>query len=147
MKSFREIIKKENIHESLVGQVGRTKDSEALEHIENSDAAKRFRKIVRELGGKTVARQLLAGMSPSGNKVSVSTTKVNIQEAKTMSPNKFLRDLGFKLKDEKFEKYSFSIEFYSDKDCKEAYQELIDNDFADFYMMSRVGKFIEFEDL
>jgi len=140
MKSFR------NLAESPVGKVGRTKDSEALTHIENSDVAKRFRKIVRELGGKTVARQLLAGMSPSGNLISVPTAKVNIQEAKTMSPNKFLRNLGFKLKDEKFEKYGFEIEFFNTKDAKDAYKELTDEGFLDYYNMTSAGKIIGFED-
>jgi hypothetical protein len=145
MKSFRDFAKDQEVTESPVGQVGRTKDSEALAHIENSDVAKRFRKIVRELGGKNVARQLLSGMTQLGKKVSSEAEA--IEEAKIMSPNKFLRDLGFKLKDEKFEKNSFSIEFYNDKDCKEAYQELLDEKFTEYYNMSRVGKFIEFEDI
>lgn len=145
MKSFREFAEDE-VLESPVGQVGRTKDSEALAHIENaSDIQKKFKKIVRELGGVAVAKQLLSGMTQSGKKVSPEAEV--IEEAKTMSPNKFLRDLGFKIKAEKYEKHSFNMEFFNEKDCKEAYQELLDKDFTDFYVMTRVGKFIEFEEL
>ena len=145
MKSFREIIKEENIHESPVGSVGRTKDSEALAHIESTDLAKKFRKIVKELGGKNVARQLLAGMNQSGNKVNVGNIS-DVSEAKTMNPGTFLRDLGFKIKNEKFERYSFELEFYSAKDAKDAYTELINDDFLDYYNMSTAGKIIGFED-
>lgn len=145
MKSFREIIKKENIQESPVGSVGRTKDSEALEHIENSDLARKFRKIVKELGGKAVARNLLSGMNQKGDKVKASDIK-GISEAKTMNPGTFLRDLGFKIKNEKFEKHSFELEFYSAKDAKDAYTELINDDFPDYYNMNTAGKIIGFED-
>ena len=74
MKSFREHVK---LQESPVGMVGRTKDIEAAEHIENSNIAKEFRKIVKKLGGKNVARQLLAGMDNSGTKVEVTDGKIN----------------------------------------------------------------------
>ena len=103
MKKFRDLAN--DVNESPVGMVGRTKDSEALAHIQASDLAKKFRKIVRELGGKNVARQLLAQMNQKGDEVKASsiTGIADITEAKTMSPNKFLRDLGYKLKNEKFE--------------------------------------------
>jgi hypothetical protein len=148
MKSFREIVKaKKIVQESPVGSVGRTSNKEAMEHIENTDIARKFRKIVKELGGKTVARQLLATMSPDGNLVSKPTGKTNIDEKlKTMSPNKFLRDLGFKIKDEVYEKYSFGIKFYTTKDAKDAYEELVDNGFLDYYLMTMVGDFIDFQD-
>jgi hypothetical protein len=132
------------LQESPVGSVGRTKDSEAAEHIENSDLAKKFRKIVRELGGKNVARQLLAGMNNSGKKVVES--KENTNEAKTMNPSTFLIELGYKIKDEKYEKYSFELEFYNAKDAKDAYKDLKDEGFLDYYNMTSADKIIGFED-
>jgi len=141
MKKFREYAKE--MSESPVGMVGRTKDSEALAHIEGSDLAKEFRKIVKKLGGKNVARQLLSGMRNSGAKAKVDGS---VDEAKTMSPNKFIIDLGYKIKDEKFEKHGFEIEFYSEKDCKEAYKDLVKNGFLDYYNMTSAGKLIGFED-
>jgi len=131
------------MNESPVGSVGRTKDSEALAHIESSDLAKKFRKIVKELGGKNVARQLLAGMNQKGEKV---TTVTEGKMPKTMSPQKFLRDLGYKIKKENFEKYSFDLEFFNEKDSKEAYEDLCDEGFLELYNITRVGKVIAFED-
>jgi hypothetical protein len=141
MKSFRDMIK---LQESPVGKVGRTKDSEAAEHIENSNLAKQFRKIVKELGGKNVARQLLAGMKQSGNRVKSDGTE-STNEAKTMNPTTFLIELGYKIKDEKYEKYSFELEFYNAKDTKDAYKELQDEGFLDYYNMTSAGKIIGFE--
>ena len=136
MKSFREII-----IESPVGKVGRTKDSEAAEHIENTDLAKQFRKIVKQLGGKNVARQLLAGMNQAGKKVEVS------EATETMDPSKFLRDLGYKIKDKKLEKHSFELEFFTPQDAKNAYKELVQGDFLDYYNMTSAGKMIGFESI
>jgi hypothetical protein len=143
MKSFREMIK-----ESPVGMVGRTKDSEAMEHIEISNLAKKFRKIVRELGGKTVARQLLAGMTPSGNKATENDSEIvekRNYDALLQGPGAYLRKLGYKIKNEEYNKYDFSFEFYNEKDCKNAYEDLVEAGFTEDYLLSSVGKFIEFE--
>ena len=43
MKNFRELVS--DLHESPVGKVGRTKDIEAQEHIENTNLEREFRKI------------------------------------------------------------------------------------------------------
>ena len=55
--------KGKELQESPVGMVGRTGHVDATAHV--SDALrKRFRKIIQELGGKTVARLLIAEMNP-----------------------------------------------------------------------------------
>jgi len=196
MKSFREIVV---LAESPVGKVGRTKDSEALAHIESSDVAKRFRKIVRELGGVSVATQLLNQYKLDGRKPIVvteetelkinatyakkkdSTDKVDIKDIspkevtfyslkkkrkdtlktniflsqyilvegkmpKTMSASRFLTDLGYKIKKENFDKYSFNLEFFNDKDAREAYNDLCDEGFLELYNMTKVGSIIGFEE-
>jgi len=145
MKSFRDLVK---VEESPVGKVGRTKDSEAAEHIENSSLAKEFRKIVKKLGGKNVARQLLAGMKQNGSKVKEGGEGTgSVDEAKTMNPTTFLIELGYKIKDEKYEKHSFELEFYNAKDAKDAYKELTDEGFLDYYNMTSAGKLIGFENI
>jgi hypothetical protein len=140
MKSFRDLVKVEKIEESPVGSVGRTKDSEALAHIEGSDLAKKFRKIVRELGGKNVARQLLSGMNQKGETVTEG------KMPKTMDPAKFLNELGYKIKNENYEKYSFEFTFFNSKDAKSAYKELTDEGFLELHNMTLVGSIIGFEE-
>ena len=137
MKSFKKIASE--LSESPVGKVGRTKDNEADEHIENTDVAKRFKKIVRELGGKTVAKKLLSQMA--------STTKQVSEGNLSKSPALFLRDNGFKIKDEEYKKHSFELEFYKDSDAKEAYKELKSAGFMEMYSMNMAGSFIGFENL
>lgn len=61
MKSFKETV----IGESAVGMVGRTGAMDAKAHV-TAELRAKFKKIVKELGGKTVARQLLAEMNAGG---------------------------------------------------------------------------------
>lgn len=51
-----------HVNESPVGMVGRTGYTDAKAHV-TPELRARFKKIVKELGGKTVARQLLAEMN------------------------------------------------------------------------------------
>ena len=124
MKTFRELTKQ---NESPVGKVGRTKDSEAAEHIEGSDLAKKFRKIVKQLGGKNVARQLLAQMNQKGDKVVVEG-KETIES--------YLRDAGFKIKSEEPTKNGKEIEFFKKADAKEAYEDLKSAGFGEKYTIN-----------
>lgn len=54
-----------SIFESAVGLVGRTGYADAKAHV-GSELRTEFKKIVRAIGGKTVARQLLAEMNNGG---------------------------------------------------------------------------------
>lgn len=59
MKSFRDLV-----NESPVGQKGRTGLVDAEVHITNNpELEKKFIKMVRELGGKTVVAKILANMT------------------------------------------------------------------------------------
>jgi len=117
MKKFREIVKGlEDLKESPVGMVGRTKDAEAMEHIENSGLEKRFRKIVKELGGLSVARQLLQRMT-------MKDYVTNVDES-TETIEGYLRDSGFKIKSEDASKYGKELEFYNISSAKEAFEDL-----------------------
>jgi len=71
----------------------------------------------------------------------------NITEASKMNPISFLKKEGYKLKKEKYNDYSFEIEFYSDSDCTKAYKKLVDKGFLEYYSMTSAGKLIGFEDL
>ena len=148
MKSFRDIIV-----ESPVGKVGRTKDCEAIEHIEKSNLAKQFRKIVKELGGKTVARQLLAGMDQTGKKVKIQGTEeteeteevVENRDLKNLSIEKFLRINGFKIKAENPLGSKKELEFFTKIDAEEALEELIYNKFDTRFNIELKGKKIIYE--
>ena len=133
MKSFRDLVKPEKIVESPVGKVGRTKDSEALSHIENSDLAKQFRKIVKQLGGKNVARQLLSGMNQA-------CKKIEILESKSSSIEEFLRENGFKIKAENAQFSKKEIEFFSEEDAKEAKEDLEESKFNKSFNIELKGK-------
>ena len=126
MKTFRDLIKDENkVVESPVGLVGRTKDSEALTHIEDSNLAKEFRKIVKQLGGKSVARQLLAGMDNSGKEVKVYENKETIET--------YLRNSGYKLKNEIPTKTGKELEFYKVEQAEAAFEDLKSTEFSTEY--------------
>ena len=56
---------KESLLESPVGIVGRTGANDAKAHV-TPELRSEFKKIVKKLGGKTVARQLLAEMNAGG---------------------------------------------------------------------------------
>ncbi len=53
----------QSLNESAVGLVGRTGAGDADTYI-TADIRAEFKKIVKKLGGKTVARKLLAEMNP-----------------------------------------------------------------------------------
>jgi len=53
------------INESPVGMVGRTGAADAKAHV-GAELRAQFKKIVKQIGGKTVARQLLAEMNAGG---------------------------------------------------------------------------------
>jgi len=55
--------------ESPVGQVGRTGQLDANNHV-TPELQKEFMKIVKQLGGKTVARLLLSKMNSQSDKIS-----------------------------------------------------------------------------
>ena len=140
MKSFRDITKATN--ESPVGKVGRTKDSEAAEHIETSGLAKQFRKIVKQLGGKNVARQLLANMNQKGDIVTQDT----ITEVKE-SPEKYLRDAGFKIKSEEPINDGKEIEFYKKTAAEEALEDLKSAGFGKYYNLSLANIILTYKEV
>lgn len=53
----------QEMNESPVGSIGRTGVADAAAYVTPELRAK-FKKLVKEMGGKTVARQLLAEMNP-----------------------------------------------------------------------------------
>lgn len=120
MKSFRELTS-----ESAVGKVGRTSGLEAAAHIEANGLEKKFAKIVRELGGKTAARLLLAKMSQKGDIVS---EKSNTIEG-------YLREVGYKIKSEEPTKKGKELEFYKKSQAEEAFEDLKAAGFAEKFSL------------
>lgn len=54
---------KEFLDESPVGSKGRTGANDAKNHI-SDDLIKEFNALIKKMGGKTVARQILGGFKP-----------------------------------------------------------------------------------
>ncbi len=133
MKKFREIVQ-----ESPVGKVGRTKKSEALEHIESQSIEKKFKKIVKELGGKTATRLLLARMDQNGEYVGIK---------ESTSPQSYLREIGFKLKSEEPTKNGFNLTFFNNKSADNAFENLKSSGFMNDYNINLEGKIIKYSKL
>ena len=57
---------KDFLKESPVGVVGRTTASDADVHIERTEVGKEFARMVKLLGGKTIAQRLLSMLDSSG---------------------------------------------------------------------------------
>lgn len=72
MKSFKERFETK-LDESPVGKVGRTGLKDADDHVDDV-LVKKFTKIVKELGGKTVARLLISKMNTVKDVVDVDTS-------------------------------------------------------------------------
>ena len=64
-QSFRDFL---GLNESPVGQVGRTSHKDAEEYITDEKISE-FSKLVKKLGGKTVARLLLNKLNSNGDKL------------------------------------------------------------------------------
>ena len=113
MKKFRDLV-----NESPVGKVGRTGYKDAEEHIIANNLEKEFSKIVQKIGGKTVARSLMARMNQKGEYVSA-----RLSEA-TNSLVDYLVDSGYKIKKVEPSNKSYLITFYK-KIAQEAKEDLI----------------------
>ena len=137
IRTFRELVG------SPVGQVGRTSKQEANDHINKNDLYKRFKKIVKELGGKVATRLLLNRMDQEGNYISNPTSEIT-EAIDIENPEKYIRDLGYKIKDVDYDKKKIEIEFFKAKDAQEAFEDLKDAGFMEDYNISVVNRFIEF---
>ncbi len=75
------------IEESAVGSVGRTGFADAKAHV-TPELRAQFKKIVKQLGGKTVARQLLAEMNHGIQEGMKGAVRSDIESAlQTLSSN------------------------------------------------------------
>jgi len=87
------------LFESAVGMVGRTGAADAKAHV-GAELRAKFKKIVKEIGGKTVARQLLAEMNAGGS-ITEGTDFGDIKELANL-----IASLDKKLdNDEKYEEF------------------------------------------
>jgi hypothetical protein len=114
---FRDLLK-----ESAVGQKGRTTEKDAENHLcDNSDVISEFKKIVKKMGGKSVAKKILDGYTPTPEPEEkiVEATAENIKEILN-----FLKDSGFKIKTNTKTKRGIELEFYKTEQAKEAYDEM-----------------------
>jgi len=109
--------------ESPVGQVGRTGKNDAVNHV-TPELEKKFMKIVKELGGKTVARELITKMNSKSDKISKDGDETLFTESKSFSE---AEDLLIKNNIKIKSKFStkFGIEFilmkkYKDEEIKKA---------------------------
>jgi hypothetical protein len=145
MKSFRNFVKNSKVNEGPVGQVGRSAKNDIADHIEDSALEKEFQKIVEKLGGIEVSRELLQRIDTNSDLVSVEDDKTLAEGKET--PQKYLRDAGYKIKSEDPTKKGFEIEFFKDKDAQSAKEDLESAGFAKDFSFSAAGKFLEFIEL
>lgn len=75
-KYFKDNYKKTKLHESAVGKPGRTTQKDAEDHIDD-DLVAEFKKIIKKLGGKTVAKVLLDKL---GQKAEIKDEIENIED-------------------------------------------------------------------
>ena len=137
MKTFRELTAK---NESPVGKIGRTKDSEALEYIKGNHVEKEFRKIIKKLGGISVASQLLNQYKMSKRKgVAVIETKE--------TPEKYLRASGFKIKSEEPIKDGKEIEFFKKTNAESALEDLKSAGFGKDYNLSLANTILTYKEI
>lgn len=118
--SFKHLIEteKENINESPVGQRGRTSVADAQSFIkENPHLIDEFKKIVIKMGGKAVASHILTVMNLKPNAGVVG-------ESATDTPEAYLRDIGYKIKDIIPFKDGYTISLYKPQLEKEAFEML-----------------------
>jgi hypothetical protein len=145
MKTFKDIALKmqakqtEVTNESPVGYVGRTGKAEAEAHV-TPELEKRFKDIIKEMGGKTVAKELMSRMDCKG-------TETDISESTEQTPMSYLRDSGYKIKSENPTKQGFEIEFYKNKDAESAKEDLESAGFAEKYSFNAAGKYLEYTEL
>lgn len=153
MTSFRSFVKGQKVNESPVGQKGRTGVADAVVHIEGTGLEKEFQAIVKKLGGKTVARELLARMNTKADTISPEGDKtlndVELGEAKKQSENpvEYLRDGGFKIKSEEPTERGIEIEFFKEDVAREAKEDLESAGFSKKYSLNVVSKFLEIIEL
>jgi hypothetical protein len=121
MTPFRSFVKNSKINESPVGQIGRTGKNDAVAHIEGSALEKEFQKIVKQLGGKTVARELLQRMNANSEPVSQEGDRT-LAEALPLS--KFASKLEKDIKDKKATLKDIEKAFRDRKITSDEFQEL-----------------------
>lgn len=139
VKSFSELSEliASEISESPVGMRGRTTEKDANDYISSSGIEQEFFKIVKKLGGKTVAKVLLDKMSSSKQEDS------EISEA--VIPEKYLRDSGFKIKKEYPIRNGKELEFYDKKVAKEAFEDLKSAGYMDKYTLDLANTFLTYK--
>jgi len=114
--TFEKLVLDFSLNESPVGSKGRTGSKDADEYIAQDAALeKEFKKIVKALGGKTVAQKLLQKMS-----------KPNIEESAkdAKQVEQYLRDAGFKIKKVHPGKEQIEIELFKSKFAEQAFEDL-----------------------
>ena len=108
----------------------------------NNDLEKKFVKIVKELGGKTPVRLLLAKMDQEGNLIK----KKLVSEAEK-SIASFLRDLGYKIKSEEPSNRGMELEFYTKKAAEAAFEDIKSTEYINNYNIDLYHNILSYEEL
>lgn len=117
------------MNESPVGQKGRTSITDADVYIdENPQIVAEFKKIIKKMGGKAVARRVL-------DRVSFAKT---ITEA-TETAEDYIRKAGYKVRKVHTLKNGKEIEFYKASSSEEAMEDLKSAGFLEDYEMIHDG--------
>ena len=136
--SFKSIVENEKVNESPVGQRGRTSYSDAQAFIkDNQKLVGEFKKIVTKMGGKAVASHILTVMNIKSG---------SIDESKE-TPESYLRDVGFKIKEVVPNKKGYEIELYKQDQVESAFEELKSAGFMTKYTLYATNRGIGVEEL
>ena len=156
-KSFSELSKSMNngLLESPVGLPGRTGQKDAVDFIEKTNIQKQFMKLVKEMGGITVAKQLLIKMDNDriANKVVPEVPEIDplIDNYKNyMAEGKetiesYLRDAGYKIKEEIPSKDGMELEFYKKDAATNAFEDLKSAGFGKDFNLDLAGTIITYK--
>jgi len=112
------------------------------------DVTNTLKQIVKEIGIGKVQDILRDIKDDSTNDEKEDTKNLkDLEEAQKLNPIKYLRDLGFRIKNEEPKSYGFEIEMFSKESAKNAFEELKSAGFMDTYDIEVGNKVLYIEEI
>ena len=108
------------------------------------DVTNTLKQIVKEIGISKV-QDILRDIKDDSN--TEKEELKDLEEAQKLNPIKYLRDLGFRIKNEEPKRYGFEIEMFSKESAKNAFEELKSAGFMDVYDIEVGNKSLYIEEI
>jgi len=108
------------------------------------DVTNTLKQIVKEIGISKV-QDILSNIKDDSN--SEKEDLKDLEEAQKLNPIKYLRDLGFRIKNEEPKSYGFEIEMFTKESAKNAFEELKSAGFMDTYDIEVGNKNLYIEEI